>query len=167
MLASMNTPASLRPPSPSYRYYWEDFPVGHVMDLGGTPVTREAVIEFARQFDPQPFHVDEQAAKASVLGGLCASGWHTCAIAMRIMCDGYLLEAASQGSPGMDALRWLKPVFPGDVLRLRMEVLQARPMNSRPHVGLVRSRWEMRNQNEEPVLTMEGWGMFLRRSPGA
>lgn len=167
MLAPMNTTTPLPPPSPSYRYYWEDFPVGHVMDLGGTPVKREAVLEFARQFDPQPFHIDEQAAKASVLGGLCASGWHTCAMAMRIMCDGYLLESASQGSPGIDALRWLKPVFPGDVLRLRMEVLQARPMNSRPHVGLVHSRWEMRNQNEEPVLTMEGWGMFLRRSPPA
>jgi acyl dehydratase len=167
MLAPMNTSTPERAPTPSYRYYWEDFPVGQVMDFGGTPVTREAVLEFARQFDPQPFHTDEEAAKSSVFGGLCASGWHTCAMAMRIMCDGYLLESASQGSPGIDALRWLKPVFPGDVLRLRMEVLQARPMNSRPHVGLVRSRWEMRNQNEEPVLTMEGWGMFLRRSPPA
>ena len=80
-----------------------------------------------------------------------------------MMCDAYLLESASLGSPGIDQLRWLKPVFPGDVLSLRMEVLEARPMASKPHVGLVKSRWEMRNQHGEPVLTMEGWGMFRRR----
>lgn len=148
----------------TYRYYWEDFPAGHVMDFEGRPVEREAVIAFASQFDPQPFHLDDEAAAASVFGGLCASGWHTCAMAMRIMCDGYLLESSSQGSPGIDNLRWLKPVFPGDTLRLHMEVLEARPMNSKPHIGLVRSRWALRNQHGEPVLTMEGWGMFLRRA---
>jgi acyl dehydratase len=147
----------------TYRYCWEDFPAGHVMDFEGRPVSREAVVAFASQFDPQPFHLDDEAGAASVFGGLCASGWHTCAMAMRIMCDGYLLESSSQGSPGIDNLRWLKPVFPGDTLRLRMEVLEARPMNSKPHLGLVRSRWTMRNQHEEPVLTMEGWGMFRRR----
>jgi acyl dehydratase len=127
------------------------------------PVSREAVLEFARQFDPQPFHVDEEAARASLFGGLCASGWHTCAMAMRMMCDAYLLESASLGSPGIDQLRWLKPVFPGDVLSLRMEVLETRPMASKPQVGLVKSRWEMHNQHGEPVLTMEGWCMFRRR----
>jgi acyl dehydratase len=84
-------------------------------------------------------------------------------MAMRMMCDGYLLDSASVGSPGIDNLRWLKPVFPGDVLRVRLEVLEARPMASRPTVGLVRSRWEVRNQRDESVLTMEGWGMFRRR----
>ena len=152
----MNAP---KPP----RLYWEDFPAGHVMDFGGLPVTREAVIEFARQFDPQPFHLSEEGGQASLFGGLCASGWHSCAMAMRMMCDAYLLNAASLGSPGIDALRWLKPVFPGDVLRMRLEVLDARPMTSKPQVGLVRSRWEMRNQQGMPVLTMEGWGMFGRR----
>ncbi|MBE0547948.1 MAG: MaoC family dehydratase [Rubrivivax sp.] len=147
----------------TYRYYWEDFPAGHRMDFGGMPVSREAVIEFARQFDPQPFHLDDEAARGTLFGRLSASGWHTCAMAMRMMCDAYLLESASLGSPGIDNLRWLKPVFPGDVLRLRMEVLEARPMASKPHVGLVRSSWEMRNQHDEPVLTMEGWGMFRRR----
>jgi len=145
------------------RYYWEDFPVGHRLQHGGMPVSREAVLEFARQFDPQPFHVDEEAARASLFGGLCASGWHTCALAMRMMCDAYLLESASLGSPGIDQLRWLKPVFPGDVLRLHMDVLEARPMASKPQVGLVKSRWEVSNQHGEPVLTMEGWGMFRRR----
>jgi len=146
------------------RFYWEDFPVGQVRDFGGTPVTRDAVIEFARQFDPQPFHVDEVAARDSLFGGLCASGWHTCAMAMRMMCDEYLLDSASLGSPGIDSLRWTKPVFPGDTLRVRMVILEARPMASRPQVGLVRSRWEVRNQHDEPVLTMEGWGMFGRRA---
>jgi len=147
----------------NYRYYWEDFPAGSVRDFGGLPVTRDAVVEFARQFDPQPFHVDENAARDSLFGGLCASGWHTCAMAMRMMCDDYLLDSASLGSPGIDSLRWLKPVFPGDTLRVRLEVLEARPMASRPSVGLVRSRWDVRNQRDEPVLTMEGWNMFRLR----
>ena len=148
----------------TYRYYWEDFPVGRSLDFGGMPVSREAVIEFARQFDPQPFHLDDEAARGTLFGRLSASGWHTCAMAMRMMCDAYLLESASLGSPGIDSLRWLRPVFPGDVLRVRMEVLEARPMASKPHVGLVRSSWEVRNQNDEPVLTMEGWGMLRRRA---
>jgi acyl dehydratase len=143
--------------------FWEDFPVGEVRDFGGLPVTREAVLEFARQFDPQPFHVDEDAARESLFGGLCASGWHTAAMAMRMMCDGYLLDSASLGSPGIDQLRWLRQVFPGDMLRVRMTVLAARPMASRPTVGLVQTRWEVRNQREETVMTMEGWGMFRRR----
>jgi acyl dehydratase len=145
------------------RLYWEDFPAGHVMDFGGMAVEREAVLAFARQFDPQPFHLDDAAAEASLFGRLSASGWHTCAMAMRMMCDHYLLESASLGSPGIDALRWLKPVHPGDTLFVRMEILQARPMNSKPGVGLTRSHWTVRNQHQEPVLTMEGWGMFRRR----
>ena len=162
MLGTM--PLDTEPAAPrSPRLFWEDFPAGHIMEFGGMPVSREAVLAFAQQFDPQPFHVDDEAAKGSLFGGLCASGWHTCAMAMRMMCDAYLLDTASLGSPGMDALRWLKPVFPGDTLRVRMEVLQARPMNSRPGVGLLRSAWTVFNQHDEAVLTMEGWGMFRRR----
>ena len=151
----------------SYRYYWEDFPAGEVRDFGSMTVSREAVLAFAQQFDPQPFHVDEEAARGSLFGGLCASGWHTCAMAMRMMCDAYLLDAASLGSPGIDNLRWLKPVFPGDVLWMRMKVLDARPMASRPSVGLVRSGWEVFNQQGDAVLKMEGWGMFRRREAGS
>ena len=143
--------------------YWEDFPAGHRNVFGGMQVQRDAVIAFASQFDPQPFHLDEDAAKASLFGGLCASGWHTCAMTMRMLCDAYLLRSASLGSPGIDALRWLKPVFPGDTLRVQMDVLEARPMASKPQVGLIRSRWTVQNQHDEPVLTMEGWGMFRRR----
>jgi len=145
------------------RYFWEDFPAGLVRDIGSFAVTREAVLAFAHEFDPQPFHTDDEAAQASLFGGLCASGWHTCAMAMRLMCDSYLLEAASLGSPGIDSLRWLKPVFPGDTLGGTMTVLEARTMASKPHVGLVRSAWDVRNQHGQTVLTMEGWGMFRRR----
>ena len=149
---------------PSPLLHWEDFPVGHQLDTAGMAVDRDAILAFARQFDPQPFHVDEDAARESLFGGLCASGWHTCAMAMRLMCDAYLLRSASQGSPGIDALRWHLPVFPGDTLSLHMDVLAARPMASKPQVGLVQSRWTLRNQRGQTVLTMEGWGMFQRRA---
>ena len=150
-------------PARLIKHYWEDFSAGTVREFGQMPVSREAVLEFARQFDPQPFHLDDEAAAGSLFGRLSASGWHTCAMAMRMMCDDYLLDSASLGSPGIDQLKWLKPVCPGDTLSMRLTVLEARVMNSRPGVGLVRSRWEVHNQLHEPVLTMEGWGMFGRR----
>lgn len=147
------------------RYHWEDFPAGTVREFGATTVTREAIVDFARQFDPQPFHVDEEAAKNSLFKGLCASGWHTAAMTMRMVCDEYLLDSASLGSPGLESLRWMKPVFPGDTLRVRMEVSEARPMGSRPNVGLVRSTWTVFNQRDEAVMSMESWAMFKRREP--
>jgi len=147
------------------RWYWEDFPVGNVREFGAYQVTRDAVLAFAAQFDPQPFHLDDEAAKASLFGALSASGWHTCAMAMRMMCDDYLLESSSLGSPGIDELRWLKPVFPGDTLSVRLTVLETRPMASRAHVGLVQSQWEVLNQHGVAVLSMTGWGMFGRREP--
>jgi len=143
--------------------YWEDFPAGSVREFGATAVTREAVIAFAREFDPQPFHLDDAAAEASLFGRLSASGWHTCAMTMRMLCDEYLLRSASLGSPGIEQLRWLKPVYPGDTLSVRFEVLQARLMASRPGAGLIRSRWEVLNQDREMVMSMEGWGMLGRR----
>ena len=150
---------------PEHRDHWEDFPVGSVRQFGAMPVTREAVLDFASKFDPQPFHLDDAAAEASLFGKLSASGWHTCAMAMRMMCDGYLLQSASLGSPGIDNLKWHKPVYPGDTLSMRITVLDARPMNSRPDVGLVRSRSEVLNQHGEVVQSMDGWGMFRRRHP--
>jgi acyl dehydratase len=150
-------------PTKTWKYYWEDFPVGSVREFGGITLTAETIIDFARQFDPQPFHLSEEGGKQSLFGGLVASGWHTCALAMRMMCDAYLLEAASLGSPGLENIRWLKPVRPGDTLHVRSVVLEARPMDSKPHVGLLRTRWEMLNQNNEEVMQMEGYGMFRRR----
>ncbi len=149
------------------RLHWEDFPVGSVHPFGSVTLTRETIVEFARQFDPQPFHLDEEAASTSLFGALCASGWQTCALTMRMMCDAYLNRSVSLGSPGIDNLRWLKPVFAGDTLRGTMTVIEARPMASRPQVGLVLQRWEVVNQHDEPVMTMQGWGMLGRREPGA
>ncbi|MEN9550814.1 MAG: hypothetical protein RI896_755, partial [Pseudomonadota bacterium] len=111
------------------------------------------------------FHLDDEAAKASVFGSLCASGWHTCAMAMRLMVTNFLHESSSLGSPGLENLQWKKPVLPNDTLRLQHKILESRPMRSKPDVGLVRTQWEMHNQHGDLVLHMEGWSMFRRRHP--
>jgi acyl dehydratase len=146
-----------------FRYWFEDFPVGMTVEIPGPVLTRESILEYAQRYDPQPFHVDEEAAKQSPYGGLIASGWHTVSLAMRMICDAYLLDAASLGSPGVNQVRWLKPVRPGDSLRLRMTVLEAKPSTSKPDRGTVLHRWDVLNQNGETVMTMEGYGMFRRR----
>ena len=158
-------PPSARPAHPP-RYYWEDFELGRVREFGRCEVTREAVLEFAGRYDPQPFHLDDDAAAQSLFGRLAASGWHTCAMAMRMLCDGYLLDSASLGSPGIEKLTWPSPVYPGDVLSMRNTVLESRPLASRPEVGLVKSRNEVLNQHGQVVLSMEGFGFFRRREPG-
>jgi len=145
------------------KYYWEDMAAGSVRDLGTVTVSAQEIKDFARQFDPQPFHLDEAAAQRSIFGALCASGWHTCALAMKLTVENFLREAASMGSPGLESLRWLKPVFANDTLRLRQSVVESRALRSRPDVGLVRSRWEMFNQGGDKVMQMEGYGMFRRR----
>jgi acyl dehydratase len=146
--------------------YWEDFALGSAREFGAITVTREAVLAFAGQFDPQPFHLDDAAAEKSLFGKLSASGWHTCAMTMRMTVDAVLLQSSSLGSPGLDNIRWHQPVFPGDVLSVRLTTLETRPMASRPTVGLVLSKWETLNQRGEVVLAMQGWGMFGRRAPG-
>jgi acyl dehydratase len=146
-------------------YFWEDMAVGQVRDLGTISPTREEIIAFASQFDPQPFHLDDAAGEASVFGGLCASGWHTCAMAMRLMVTNFLSQTSSLGSPGLENIRWTKPVYPGDTLRLQSSVLEIKPMGRRPDVGMTRNLWEMFNQHGDLVLRMEGWGMFRRRHP--
>ena len=149
------------------KYYWEDFRVGETVEFGQKHVTKEEIVEFASEFDAQPFHLDEEAAKASILGGLCASGWHTCAMLMRMMCDGYILESASLGAPGVDEVRWKKPVYVGDVLRVRRTCVERRASKSRPEMGLTKFLIEMLNQKDEVVLTSLGWAMYGRRHPGA
>jgi acyl dehydratase len=150
----------------SFKYYWEDFYPGQVLETGGCSLSEEEMIEFAKKYDPQPFHVDSEKAKQSVFGGLIASGWQTAGICMRMICELYLLESASLGSPGVDELRWVKPVRPGDTLRLKSTVLETRASSSRPDMGTVRSRSEVYNQHGELVMHMSGVGMFRRRSPG-
>ena len=147
--------------------YWEDLQPGSVRELGTTSVTAEEIKDFAGRFDPQPFHLDEEAGRQSLFGGLCASGWHTCALAMRLTVDNMLRHSSSLGSPGLDSLRWLKPVYPGDQLSLRHTILDSRPLRKRPDTGIVRSRWEMFNQQGDKVLEMEGHGFFRRREPAS
>ena len=144
--------------------YWEDLQPGEALEMGSHTFTEEEIIAFAQQFDPQPFHTDPVAAKQSFYGGLIASGWHTCAIAMRLTVDSYIGRAASLGSPGLDNIRWLAPVRAGDTVTYRRKILAARPSASKPGAGLVQTRWEAQNQRGEMVMTLEGWGMFGRRN---
>lgn len=143
--------------------YWEDFQIGERAELGRHTFTEEEIVEFARRYDPQPFHVDAESAKHSAFGGLIASGWQTCAVGMRLMVEGYISQTVSLGSPGIDSIRWLKPVRPGDTIAYRRIVLESRASTTRKGVGLVKHRWEALNQRGELVLTMEGWGMFGRK----
>jgi acyl dehydratase len=147
--------------------YWEDLQPGSVRDLGTVSVDAEQIKEFAAKYDPQPFHLDEEAGRQSMFGALAASGWQTACLAMRLTVDNMLRHTDSKGSPGLDSLKWIKPVYPGDVLNLRHTILESRPLKSRPDTGLVRSRWEMFNQHGDKVLEMEGYGMFGRRSPAS
>jgi len=149
--------------STSKTYAYEDLTLGRVFEFGGMTVARDDIVRFASEFDPQPFHVSEEAAEKSLFKKLSASGWHTCAMVMRMTCDGYLLDSTSLGSPGIERVKWTRPVYAGDTLRVRLTVLEARPMNSKPHIGLVRLRSEALNQHDEVVLEMEAWGMFGRR----
>jgi acyl dehydratase len=147
------------------KYYWDDFAPGWTYESPPRILSAEEIVRFAREYDPQVFHTDPEGAKATPFGGLIASGWHTCAVAMRILCESYINRSVSLGSPGVDSIRWLKPVRPGDTLTYRRVVLESRLSRSRPQAGLVKSRTEAVNQHGELVLSMEGWGMFGRR-PG-
>lgn len=148
--------------------FFEDFTPGTTRTFGGHTVTADDIIAFARQFDPQPFHLDESVAKASPYGGLIASGWHTASLCMR-MCVDDLLGAgtASLGSPGVDRMRWLKPVRPGDTLRVDLMVVAAKPSSSRPDRGSVTFDYAVKNQRDEVVMTMTACGIFLTRAAGA
>jgi acyl dehydratase len=143
----------------------DDLAPGQVHHLGRRTLGRDEIVAFARDWDPQPFHLDEQAA-ASIYGGLIASGWHTVCVFMRLFVDGMLGRAAALGSPGIDELRWLKPVRPGDTLEGRLEILEVRPSRSKPDRGIVRLRSVMVNQDQEEVLSFIGNVMFRRR-PGS
>jgi len=148
---------------PSTVRYFEDFHVGQRDDLGSVVVTGADIVAFARQFDPQPFHVDPQAARASAFGGLVASGWHTASLFMRLYVERVLAHAASVLSPGVDELRWLRPVRPGDTLSARATVLACTPSRTRPDRGTVRILGEMTNHRGELVLRLRSAIVFQRR----
>ncbi len=148
----------------SRKWAFEDLEEGVSIALGTRTVTAAEIIEFAEQFDFQPMHLDEEAGKASILGGLSASGWHTCCMFMRMLCDGFLLDSTSQGSPGIEFTRWKKPVLAGDTLTGRSTVLGKRASKSKPGLGFVTVRSELVNQLGEVVLELQNTGMFLTRS---
>ncbi len=148
------------------KYYFEDFTVGRRFETSGSIVTAEEMMEFAREFDPQPMHLDAEAGKASILGGLAASGWHTSAMMMRMMFDSFLEETASEGAPGVDTMEWKKPVMAGDSLHYCGEVLNARPLNSKPGIGLVNFGHTVRDQNGAVVLYLENPAMVRLRPAG-
>src|SRR6195256_6754788 len=135
MAPDLACPILERPPRAMPKLHWEDFTAGQVAEYGPQTVTAEEIKAFAAEFDPQPMHLDEEAARQSLVGGLCASGWHTCAIMMRIVADGFILDSSSIGATGCEEIKWLAPVRPGDRLRVRMEVLATRASARRPDKG--------------------------------
>jgi acyl dehydratase len=147
----------------AFRYYWEDFTLGRVLEHGARTLSEDDIVRFAREWDPQRYHTDPQAAKLTPFGGLIASGWQSCAVLMRLMCDAYLNESSCVGSPGIDEIRFLKPVRPGDGLRFRATVLESSPSRTKPGRGSVVFRWELLNQNDDVVLSMIGRQLYLRR----
>lgn len=145
------------------KWAFEDFFEGMTINLGEKHVSAQEIIEFASEFDPHPIHLDEEAGKASILGGMSASGWHTCAMMMRMICDAFLLDSTSQGSPGIESVSWKHPVLANDTLRGTCTVVSTRESSSRPGLGLVNVTYRMTNQRGEIVLEMLNTGMFLTR----
>lgn len=155
VLSEFRVPASDR--------YLEDYEPGAVYEFGSIPVTEADIIDFARRYDPQPFHIDPARAAHGRFGGLIASGWHTIGIAMRLYVDHYISHVAGLASPGVDEVRWLVPVRPGDTLRVRITNLETRPSRSKPDRGMVRARMEALNQNDQVVMSMLVMAILGRR----
>lgn len=151
---------------PEPKLYWEDFKPGAVAIYGPRLVTREEIVAFAAEFDPQPMHLDEAAASATLLGGLGASGWHVCCLLMRMICDGFVLDSASMGAPGVEEVRWLRPLRPGTQIRVRGTVLDTRASNSRPEMGFVKYHFEVLDDADTPLTTLTTTMMLSRRAPG-
>jgi acyl dehydratase len=149
------------------RLHHEDLEVGTAVDCGGRTVLKDEILAFGRAWDPQPLHVDEEAAKATLVGGLCASGWHTCCIMMRLVADNMLNRVASLGAPGVDEGRWMVPLRPGDVVSCRYSVLEKRDLRSRPDVGICKALVELCNQKGETVANWRTNQLTRRRHPGA
>lgn len=143
--------------------YFEDYQAGEVFEFGDKLITAAEIIAFATQYDPQVFHLDAEAAKKTHFGGLAASGWMTASVVMRMVVDNFISRVASEGSPGIDDLRWLKPVLAGDRLSARLSVLATRRSASKPTRGLIQTKTEALNQHGEVVMSYLGWGMYTAR----
>jgi acyl dehydratase len=148
---------------PAPRLFWEDFTPGSVSEYGPRIVTREEIVAFAAEFDPQPFHLDEEAARASLLGGLSASGWHSCCLMMRMLTDGFIGEASFMGAPGIEEVRWLRPLRPGESVTIRATVVETRASQSRPQMGFVKFLFEMVDAAGTPLMALRVNPMFARR----
>lgn len=144
--------------------FFEDVEIGERDEFGSYTVDRDEVIDFASKYDPQPFHLDDEAAAKTFFGKVSASGWHTCAMCMRMMVENMRARALqTTGSPGVDKIRWRRPVYPGDTLRVRSEILSKADLPSKPDMGIVNSSYEVINQDDVVVMTFEGAGLFQRR----
>lgn len=146
---------------------FEDFKPGHFGTFGPRHITRDEIVAYAREYDPQPMHLDEDAANASMLKGLAGSGWHMCSLMMRMIYDGFLHKSASMGSPGVEQMRWLAPFRPGDDLTLDVEVVEARASQSRPTLGIVKFRFSMLNAKGQTISEMITPIMIGRREAAA
>ncbi len=144
--------------------YWEDFKVGDTFEFSGAAITKAEIIEYASEYDPQPFHLDEEAAKSSLLGGLAASGWHSCARLMRLLYDTYLKDAHHLGSPGINEVRWKAPVRPGDEFHVKRTVLDTRSIPGHSDRGMVRVMFDVKNQHGNDLMTMDCYALYLRRN---
>ena len=147
------------------KLHWEDFEPGAIAIYGPRLVTREEIVAFAAEFDPQPMHLDEAAASTTLLGGLGASGWQSCCLLMRMICDGFILNSTSMGSPGVEEVRWLKPLRPGTTIRLRSTVTDKRESKSKWDMGLVKFFFEIVDDSDAPLTTLTTTLMFGRREP--
>jgi acyl dehydratase len=147
--------------------YLEDFPAGAVAEFGGIRVTADEIVDFAKRYDPQPFHLDAEAAKRWPYGGLIASGWHTAAMAMKVLVEQFIDGETSLGSPGLGPLRWKLPVRPGDELRVRAKILENRRSQSKPDRGTLVFEVDVLNQNGDVVMTIENWIALMRARPPA
>jgi acyl dehydratase len=143
--------------------YWEDIEIGHPYALGSVTLNEAEIVAFAREFDPQPFHIDRAAAEASMFGGIIASGWHTCSAMMRLLADNFLHPESSLGSPGIDEVRWPKPVRAGDTISASLTATSKRASASKPFMGLVFYDWTGVNQRGETVAMMKGTNLIRRR----
>ncbi len=149
------------------KLYFEDFQPGAVNEYGPRLVTREEIVAFAAEFDPQPMHLDEEAGRASMLGGLAASGWHTCCLMMRLAADGFILNSASMGAPGVDEVRWLAPLRPGRQISLRTTMLDTRVSASRPEMGFVKMLFEVVDDAGVTVMALNSSLIMGRREKSA
>jgi acyl dehydratase len=149
---------------PAEERFFEDYVAGSVYEFGTVKVEENEIIEFARRYDPQPFHTDPVAARATQFGGVIASGWHTAGMAMKLLVENYIPRGSSLGSPGVDELRWHIPVRPGDILSVRVTILETKPSQSKPDRGLLWSFVEVLNQRREVVTSWRGMAVLLRRN---